>query len=96
MQTPTTRCGLPSAVRAVADGAYAPLADAYLQLLASGGKRLRPALVLAACGLDPSEAIRLFLRQVVVHGGDAGEALHQVSREQRGHGWGDTTSVAGG
>ena len=27
------------------------------------------ARVLAACGLDPSEAIRLFLQQVVVHGG---------------------------
>lgn len=27
------------------------------------------ARVLAACGLDPSEAIRLFLQQVVVYGG---------------------------
>lgn len=27
------------------------------------------ARVLAACGLAPSEAIRMFLRQVVVHGG---------------------------
>ncbi len=32
-------------------GTYAPLAEAFLQLLSSGGKRLRPALALAAHGL---------------------------------------------
>ncbi len=32
-------------------GTYAPLAEAFLQLLSSGGKRLRPALALAAYGL---------------------------------------------
>lgn len=37
-------------MRSIGDGAYAPLAQAFLHLLASGGKRLRPALVLAAYG----------------------------------------------
>lgn len=32
-------------------GTYAPLAEAFLQLLSSGGKRLRPALALGAYGL---------------------------------------------
>ena len=35
-------------MRGIAAGAYAPLAEAFLQLLGSGGKRLRPALALAA------------------------------------------------
>jgi geranylgeranyl pyrophosphate synthase len=38
-------------MRSIGDGAYAPLAEAFLQLLASGGKRLRPALALGAYGL---------------------------------------------
>lgn len=38
-------------MRSIGAGAYAPLADAFLQLLASGGKRLRPALALGAHGL---------------------------------------------
>ncbi len=38
-------------MRGIADGAYAPLAEAFLQLLGSGGKRLRPALALAAHNL---------------------------------------------
>jgi len=38
-------------MRSVSVGAYAPLAEAFLQLLASGGKRVRPALALAAYGL---------------------------------------------
>jgi geranylgeranyl pyrophosphate synthase len=37
-------------MRSISAGAYAPLADAFLQLLASGGKRLRPALALGAYG----------------------------------------------
>jgi geranylgeranyl pyrophosphate synthase len=38
-------------MRSIAQGAYAPLAEAFLQLLSSGGKRLRPALALAAHNL---------------------------------------------
>jgi geranylgeranyl pyrophosphate synthase len=38
-------------MRGAATGAYSPLADAFLQLLRSGGKRLRPALALAAHNL---------------------------------------------
>jgi geranylgeranyl pyrophosphate synthase len=38
-------------MRTVSDDAYAPLADAFLQLISSGGKRLRPALALAGYGL---------------------------------------------
>ncbi len=38
-------------MRTVSDSAYAPLAEAFLQLLSSGGKRLRPALALAGYGL---------------------------------------------
>lgn len=37
-------------------GTYAPLAEAFLQLLSSGGKRLRPALALAAHGLFAAQA----------------------------------------
>src|SRR5512136_2249795 len=35
-------------MRAMGAGAYGPLAEAFLHLLGSGGKRLRPALALAA------------------------------------------------
>lgn len=35
-------------MRAIGAGAYAPLAEAFLQLLSSGGKRIRPALAIAA------------------------------------------------
>jgi geranylgeranyl pyrophosphate synthase len=38
-------------MRAMGEGAYGPLAGAFLQLLGSGGKRLRPALALAGYGL---------------------------------------------
>ena len=41
-------------------GTYAPLAEAFLQLLSSGGKRLRPALAIAAHGLfadSPSDKV---------------------------------------
>jgi len=38
-------------MRSISAGAYAPLAEAFLQLLASGGKRLRPALALGGYGL---------------------------------------------
>ena len=38
-------------MRGIATGAYAPLAGAFLQLIGSGGKRLRPALALAAHNL---------------------------------------------
>ena len=37
-------------MRSIGDGAYTPLAEAFLALLGSGGKRLRPALALAAYG----------------------------------------------
>jgi geranylgeranyl pyrophosphate synthase len=40
----------------ISAGAYTPLAEAFLQLLASGGKRLRPALALAAYGFFGGEA----------------------------------------
>lgn len=38
-------------MRSIGAGTYAPLAEVFLQLLASGGKRLRPALALGAHGL---------------------------------------------
>lgn len=38
-------------MRSIGAGAYAPLAEAFLALLGSGGKRLRPALALAAYGI---------------------------------------------
>jgi len=38
-------------MRGIASGAYTPLAAAFLQLIGSGGKRLRPALALAAYNL---------------------------------------------
>jgi geranylgeranyl pyrophosphate synthase len=38
-------------MRTIGAGAYAPLAEVFLALLRSGGKRLRPALALAAFGL---------------------------------------------
>jgi geranylgeranyl pyrophosphate synthase len=38
-------------MRSMGEGAYRPLAQAFLQLLASGGKRLRPALALASYDL---------------------------------------------
>jgi geranylgeranyl pyrophosphate synthase len=38
-------------MRTIGAGAYQPLADAFLQLLGSGGKRLRPALAVAAYSL---------------------------------------------
>lgn len=38
-------------MRSIGVGTYAPLAEAFLQMLASGGKRLRPALALGAYGL---------------------------------------------
>ena len=38
-------------MRSMGEGAYGPLAQAFLQLLGSGGKRLRPALALAAYDL---------------------------------------------
>jgi geranylgeranyl pyrophosphate synthase len=40
-------------MRLMGEGAYEPLAQAFLQLLGSGGKRLRPALALAAYDLLP-------------------------------------------
>jgi geranylgeranyl pyrophosphate synthase len=42
-------------MRSVSDSAYAPMAEAFLQLLGSGGKRLRPALALASYGLFAEE-----------------------------------------
>jgi geranylgeranyl pyrophosphate synthase len=43
-------------MRSMGDGAYEPLAHAFLQLLGSGGKRLRPALALAAYDLAEGPA----------------------------------------
>jgi geranylgeranyl pyrophosphate synthase len=43
-------------MRSVSGSAYAPLAEAFLELLKSGGKRLRPAVALASYGLFNPEA----------------------------------------
>jgi geranylgeranyl pyrophosphate synthase len=43
-------------MRSMGEGAYEPLAHAFLQLLGSGGKRLRPALALAAYDLAQGSA----------------------------------------
>ncbi len=45
-------------MRSMGEKAYGPLADAFLHLLGSGGKRLRPALALAAYGFfaEPASA----------------------------------------
>jgi geranylgeranyl pyrophosphate synthase len=43
-------------MRSIGAGAYAPLAEAFLGLLSSGGKRLRPALALAAYGFFADRA----------------------------------------
>jgi geranylgeranyl pyrophosphate synthase len=43
-------------LRSIGTGAYEPLAQAFLGLLRSGGKRLRPAVALAAYGLFHSRA----------------------------------------
>lgn len=43
-------------MRSIGAGAYAPLAEAFLALLGSGGKRLRPALALAAYGIYAAPA----------------------------------------
>ncbi len=43
-------------MRSIGTGAYEPLAEAFLGLLRSGGKRLRPAVALAAHGLFHSRA----------------------------------------
>jgi geranylgeranyl pyrophosphate synthase len=45
-----------SKIHDVSAGAYTPLAEAFLRLLSSGGKRLRPAVALAAYGLFRREA----------------------------------------
>jgi geranylgeranyl pyrophosphate synthase len=44
-------------MQSMGEGAYGPLAQAFLQLLGSGGKRLRPALALAAHGLFPGPVL---------------------------------------
>jgi DNA-damage-inducible protein J len=43
--------------------------DSVIRARVDASLKDESARVLAACGLEPSEAIRLFLRQVVVHGG---------------------------
>jgi len=43
--------------------------DSVIRARISAALKDESARVLAACGLEPSEAIRLFLQQVVVHGG---------------------------
>ena len=42
-------------MRTVRDGAFAPLAEAFLRILGSGGKRLRPALALSAFAFSGEE-----------------------------------------
>lgn len=55
-------------------GTYAPLAEAFLQLLSSGGKRLRPALALGAYGLLASPA-----SEKVIAVAAAVETLHNAT-----------------
>lgn len=43
--------------------------DSVIRARIDASLKERAAEVLAACGLEPSEAIRLFLQQVVIHGG---------------------------
>lgn len=43
--------------------------DSVIRARVPAALKARAAEVLAACGLEPSEAIRLFLQQVVVHEG---------------------------
>jgi geranylgeranyl pyrophosphate synthase len=62
-------------MRSMGEGAYGPLAQAFLQLLGSGGKRLRPALALAAYNLvrapvpgeDQTKAISLAAAVETLH-----------------------------
>ncbi|MGE5602047.1 MAG: polyprenyl synthetase family protein [Nitrososphaerales archaeon] len=61
-------------MRGVAQGAYAPLAQAFLHLLGSGGKRLRPALALAAHNLFLEPA-----SEKAVAVGAAVEMLHNAT-----------------
>ncbi len=61
-------------MRGIATGAYAPLAEAFLQLLGSGGKRLRPALALAAYNLFVEPA-----SEKAVAVGAAVEMLHNAT-----------------
>ncbi len=68
-------------MRSMGDDAYGPLAEAFLQLLSSGGKRLRPALALAAYRLfvdagDPQESAR---HEKVIALGAAVETLHNAT-----------------
>ena len=43
-------------MHSIADNAYGPLAEAFVALLGSGGKRLRPALALGAYGFYADRA----------------------------------------
>ena len=45
-------------IRDMGAGAYGPLAEAFLHLIESGGKRLRPALALAAYRISPNRRLR--------------------------------------
>jgi geranylgeranyl pyrophosphate synthase len=61
-------------MRGIASGAYAPVAEAFLQLLGSGGKRLRPALALASHNLFAQPA-----SEKAVAVGAAVEMLHNAT-----------------
>jgi len=43
--------------------------DSVIRARIDGGLKAQASEVLASCGLEPSDAIRLFLQQVVLHGG---------------------------
>jgi geranylgeranyl pyrophosphate synthase len=61
-------------MRGIAQGAYAPVAQAFLRLLGSGGKRLRPALALAAHNLFVQPA-----SEKAISVGAAVEMLHNAT-----------------
>jgi DNA-damage-inducible protein J len=43
--------------------------DSVIRARINGSLKAQASEVLASCGLEPSDAIRLFLQQVVLHGG---------------------------
>ncbi|OIO90186.1 MAG: hypothetical protein AUK03_13440 [Anaerolineae bacterium CG2_30_64_16] len=61
-------------MQAMGEGAYRPLAEAFLHLIGSGGKRLRPALALAAYALFANQA-----SEKVVSLAAAVETLHNAT-----------------
>jgi DNA-damage-inducible protein J len=43
--------------------------DSVIRARIDAGLKAQASAILASCGLEPSDAIRLFLQQVVLHGG---------------------------